>query len=1348
MTTTDPHDLRQALLDLRWRRGREAWHVNAPIRPRRRHGRLPLTFEQERLWRDGRSTGPDGDTGDSGAADGVTVVRRLGGAVDRTALRAVLTAAIGRHEALRTRFGTAYGVPHQIVGEPPDDAELTVVDLRELPADERAERSASTVGDAAEHRFDLAEGPLLRSVLVQLSDEESLLVLTAHRLVADTESLRRVAAEIAAGSAAEPEVHLADFAIWQRTFRGGDHLDRELAFWSDRLAGLPALDLPADAPRRSGGVSATAFSETEFPTGLGERIHGFAERDGTDPHSIVLAGLLTVLARYTGQEDLVVATIDDGRVADVLGPVVGPFAQPLVLRTDLSGDPGFTELVRRTAETWSQAREHREIPYGLLADAIGIDSAPAQVAFTAAGRMDGESPSPRADAPFELLVTLVEEPGGAMSLRVEYARELFEAERIRRFGGHVATVLDAALTESERPVSELPLLVESERRQVLTEWNPEPSPHPTDGMVLHELVAAQAERRPDAPAIRFTSAPEGDGDTVTYAELDDRSDRLARLLADRGAGPGHIVALLLERGPQAPIAQLAIVKAGAAWLPLDPGYPPKRLAFQLSDAGADLVLTTSDLADRLPDEVPVLHLDAEDVRQDLAERPDGPPDAEVGPDDLAYVIYTSGSTGTPKGVMISHRSLVNFVGNCRDLFGITQEDRVLQFANLAFDVSVFDVYAALGHGAVLVTAPREDLLDPDRLTALMREERVTLSDLPPAVLKLLDPDELPDLRALFVGLEPFPGELVNRWNTEGRQFHNGYGPTEATIACIDYECPHEPLTAMPPIGRAMGNHRAYILDRHLSPMPVGVPGELFVAGAGLARGYLNRSELTAERFVRDPFAEEPGERMYRTGDLARWRFDGNLEFVGRADDQIKIRGLRIEPGEVEHALTAQPGVQEASVAAHEGPGGPRLVAYVVAPESDFHADALRDALSGEVPAHMVPADLIRLDEIPRNASGKIDRSKLPEPGQDGAAAAPADGASASPTETKVIEIIRAVLETGDTPIAPTDNYFTVGGNSLNLIRLLSRIDDELGVELESREVLLGPSIRSIAKTIDERTGGGAAAGDAMEPGEGPPPWLVPIRTDGDRTPFFCMHPSGGSAVPYLGLADTLSPGRRFYGVEAVGLHGESDPPDVPAMARRYLDAVREIQPHGPYLLGGWSIGGTLAFEMARMLRDLDEEVRLVVLMDSAVPPELDRPPTHTEMLETFAHDLSGLQGKEPPELDWSELVEREPDEQTAAVMEALERSGRVPADIRDELGTRIRVFMANAATALTYRPGHYDGGLVSLGAAEGQYAGGWERHVSGEVVERTVPGTHYTMLQPPHLKALGAELDRCLNENG
>ncbi|MEV5747570.1 amino acid adenylation domain-containing protein [Actinoallomurus sp. NPDC052308] len=1337
-------DVRRALLDLRWRRSRAAQHAAAPITPVDRGGRHPLTFEQERLWFDAMAGLPP-----EAAVEVVAV--RLHGLPDAVTIRRSLAAAIARHEPLRTRFGSAHGVPHQIVDPPPDDLPsdaVPVVDLRGADGPDRDRRCAEVLRAAVEHPFDLAAGPLLRFRLLLTGADESVLVVAAHRIVADAFSLRDVVREVCGRvpwKGGGPAAQSVDFAAWQRAYRGGEHLERELDHWTERLADLPVLDLPTDAPRPARRSWAGAVHESALPPELYAKVRGLA-----DPRGVLLAGLLLVLARYTGQDDFAAAVVVDGRTHEALRGAAGPYARTLVVRADLSGDPAFGELVRRAEESLTDALDHRDMPYGMLADALGAD--PAQVAFSLVEGVHErfgelaveEMPIACGGGRFDLTLQVVETPDGGARLRLAYATELFEADRIERLAGHLRTALDAATDDPDRPVGRVPILGDDERRRMLWEWNPQPRPHPTDGRLLHEVVAERAAERPDAPAVRF------EGRTVSYAELTEGSDRLARLLAEEhGVGTGRLVALLLDRGPDAPVAQLAVVKAGGAWLPLDPGYPPKRIAFQLEDSRADLVITTSALADRLPDGVDLLLLDDDDLRDALASREAGPPPCPAGADDLAYVIYTSGSTGTPKGVMISHRAVVNFVANCRDLFGITPDDRILQFANLAFDVSVFDIYAALGHGAVVVAAPREELLDPDRLTALMREERVTLSDLPPAVLKLLDPEALPDLRALFVGLEPFPGELVNRWNTEGRQFHNGYGPTEATVACIDYRCPHEPLRAMPPIGRAMGNHRAYVLDRNFEPVPVGVPGELFIGGTGLARGYLNRAELTAERFIKDPFV--PGERMYRTGDLVRWRSDGNLQFVGRADDQIKIRGLRIEPGEVEHALTSRPEVREAAVAAQDGPGGQRLVAYVVG--DGFDVDALRDGLADELPAHMVPAELIPLDEIPRNASGKLDKSRLPAAGEGGSAGPARDNAADRPptaTERTLIELIRDVLELGDDPVGPGDNYFSVGGNSLNLIRLLNRIEEQTGVRLENRDVLLAQDIRKMASLVDERGGGGeggATEGDSGS-GSGPatPDWLVPIRTEGDRTPFFCMHPSGGSAVPYLRLAGLLDERQPFYGIEAVGLHGEADPPDVPAMAARYLEAVRQVQPHGPYLLGGWSIGGTLAFEMARQLQADGETVRLVVLMDSAVPPQLKEPPTHTEMLESFAHDLSGLQGKEPPRVDWERIVELPPEEQTAEVVDALEHSGRIPADIRDELGRRIQVFMANAATALTYRPGHYDGSLVSLGAKEGQYDGGWEPLVSGDIVERTVPGTHYTMLQQPNVDTLAAELGRILDE--
>ncbi|MBU8858603.1 MULTISPECIES: amino acid adenylation domain-containing protein [unclassified Micromonospora] len=501
------------------------------------------------------------------------------------------------------------------------------------------------------------------------------------------------------------------------------------------------------------------------------------------------------------------------------------------------------------------------------------------------------------------------------------------------------------------------------------EWNPPPV-HRDGGVLLHRLVEEWATACPDAVAMCF------EGAELTYGALDLAAEALARRLRDRfGVRRERVVGVLLERGLDLPVAMLGILKASGAWLPLDPSYPPERLSRHLSDAGAAVVVTSDELADLLPPSTPRLTLNGVPSGDD-ASRPVEPDEAH--PDDLAYVIYTSGSTGTPKGVMISHRSAVNFVLNARSVFRIQPGDRVLQFANPAFDVSVFDFFGALGSGATVVGAPRESLLDVDELQDLLARERVTIADLPPAVLRLLDPAPLFHLRALFVGLEAFPAELVNRWRTPDREFHNGYGPTEATVACVDYLCPVEPLDAPPPIGRAMDNHRCYVLDDNLSGVPVGAVGELYVAGTGLARGYLGRPDLTAERFLPDPFSGD-GARMYRTGDLVRWRSDGFLEFVGRADRQVKIRGMRIELGEVEHALKECGGVTWAIADVDEaGTPQARLVAYVVPePDSRFDGEAARIELMERLPLHMVPSAVVALDEIPLTPSGKIDRTRLP-----------------------------------------------------------------------------------------------------------------------------------------------------------------------------------------------------------------------------------------------------------------------------------------------------------------------------------------------------------------------------------
>jgi amino acid adenylation domain-containing protein len=742
-------------------------------------------------------------------------------------------------------------------------------------------------------------------------------------------------------------------------------------------------------------------------------------------------------------------------------PLVRFFANTLVLRTDIGGDPAFRELVRRCGGTVLGALAHQDVPFGRLVDELRPDRDPArnplfQISFTlqagntAGGQFElpGLTAEPidtaRSNSRFDLGLTVIAHDNGPFEAQLEYSTELFGRGRVVGLVEHFRRVLEEVVADPGVRVGRLDVLTEGERGRLVGEWNPVPHRFATEGSLLHRLVPAD-----ERPAVRFA------GRTLTYAELGVRSDRLAGVLAARGVGPDVVVGVLLERGFDLPVAQLGVLKAGGAWVPLDPAHPVGRLAFQISDTGAPLVVTTSGLADRLPAGVPRICLDD----PGSLDGPGTAPEVGTRPDDAAYVIYTSGSTGTPKGVVVSHRSVVNFVSAIGELFSIGRQDRVLQFANPSFDVSIFDFYAALCRGATVVAAPRSVLLEPDALTGLMASEGVTIADIPPAVLGLLSPGDLPGLRVLWVGLEAFPADLVNAWNRGGREFHNGYGPTEATVACVDYRCPPGVMAGKPPIGRPMANHRVYVLNDDMRLVPPGVPGELFVAGAGLARGYLNQPALTAERFLPDPFGPAPGGRMYRTGDVVRWREDGLLEFLGRADRQVKIRGLRIELTEIEHVLSAQPGIRQAAVTVHDQA---QLVGYVV---SDAQPDEalLREALARQLPLHMVPTTIMFLDTLPLTTSGKLDHSKLPPP------AAPQDRPRVPPrthAEAAIARIWASILNLPAGELSTQDSFFALGGNSLRAVQLLSRINDEFAVELDLRTLFTNPALGPLAAVLD------------------------------------------------------------------------------------------------------------------------------------------------------------------------------------------------------------------------------------------------------------------------------------------
>ncbi|WP_194906381.1 non-ribosomal peptide synthetase [Catenulispora rubra] len=1086
-------DARAVLLDQMVRRRRMAAAAGQRIVPAAREGLLPVSEQQRYLWFLHQVL-PEVPLYN------MAFPLRLRGSLDQAALRTALHQVVNRHEALRTRFGSDRGLPYQIIDPEPAESPLRIVDVRDQDPDRRWPQAMELVGEEVRRPFDLAAGPLFRALLVRAGDDDHVLTLTVHHITCDGWSTGILTRELAefydAALAGRParstglettalitpalitpaQITPVDHAVWQRGGAAAALADRQLEYWRQALADLPAVDFPTDRPRPAQWTGLGEALTQDWPAELIDAAKKTAAAENTSLLGVLSAALFTVLARHTGQRDLAFGSVFSGRGRTELEPVVGFFANTLVLRVDTGGDLSARELIARCHHTVVDALANQDVPFGTVVEAlqpdrmgernplfqISFNLLPDQVYDTF--HLDGlqvENVAPAVGVSrFDLSMQLAVRPDGSGSYQADYSTDLFERGRIERFIAHFRTALEAIVADPSRPVAGIEILPPAERERLTDSWNPAPVDFGTGHLLLHDLVANRAAADGSRPAVRF------EGADLTYGDLDARANRLARLLQDEfGVAPGAVVGFLLHRGPEVPTAQLGVLKAGGAWLPLDPAHPAGRIAYQCSNADVRAVVTTRALAGLLPPDVPSIVLDDAADGARLAGLDSMAPPCAARPDDVAYVIYTSGSTGNPKGVQVPHRAAVNFVGAAAGLlFSITPADRVLQFANPTFDVSVFDVYAALCSGATCISAPTAVLHDPTPLAQLMRTESVTVADIPPAVLGMLDDADLPDLRALFVGLEAFPAELVNRWRTTTRAFHNGYGPTEATVACVDYECPSEPLTASPPIGRAMANCRAYVVDALGDLVPQGVPGELCIAGKQLARGYLGQPAMTAEKFVPCPWGA-PGERMYRTGDVVRWREDGELEFLGRVDRQVKIRGLRVELGEIEHAMAAFPGVRHAAVVVAAADGGPRLDAYVVADgASDGFAAELRAHLADRLPLHMVPTTFTLLDRLPLTSSGKLDHKLLPEPVARPETIVP----PATATEGELAGIWSNLLGVDLARIGQGESFFALGGSSLQATQLIARIRDAFFVDLDVRELFNRPLLHQVAEFLDSR----------------------------------------------------------------------------------------------------------------------------------------------------------------------------------------------------------------------------------------------------------------------------------------
>ncbi len=1033
-------------------------------------GAGPLSAGQRRLWLQNRLDPAD-------PRYNAPLAFRLHGPLDVAALQAALDDLVERHEPLRTVFPDADGAPRPVLLPPAATPRLTGV-----PSGPDALAAAAARG------FDLATEPPLRPLLVTVGEREHVLLLLVHHIAFDAWSAAPLSRDLgrayAARAGAEPTVpawsplpvRYADYARWQGELlgdpaeadsRGG----RQLAYWREALAGLPdRLELPTDRPRPpvAGGAGGQVVFAVDAE--LHGRLLALGRASRATLFMVLHAGLAALLTRLGGGTDVPVGTPVAGRTDEALDELVGFFVNTLVLRTDTSGDPTFRDLLARVRETDLAAYAHQDLPFEQLVDAVQPARAPdrhplvqvvlalqnaAAAPLELAGLRVVPEPVPTATAKFDLALAVVERPDArGLAGVVEFRTDLLDASTVESLVARLVRLLAAAAADPDRPIGRLDLLSGAERIRLGGEWGDGGPARPA--RTVPELFAVQVAARPDAPALV------GPDRTCSYAELDAAANRLARQLRARGAGPERTVAVAVPRSPELVIGLLAVAKAGAAWLALDPDHPARRLAALVADARPALLLGTAAVADRLPSGVDTLLLD------DLpaGDGDPGAPDVHVGPQHPAYVVYTSGSTGTPKGVVVTHAGVASVQAAMAERCAAGPGARVLQFASPSFDASFWELcVSVLAGGTLVVPAPGGGLGEP--LAELVRRERVSHALLPPVVLPTLPPDLLAG-GTLVVGGEACPARLVEQW-APGRRMLNAYGPSESTVVATT----SAPLsgTGVPPIGRPVDGTRVQVLDGRLQPVPPGVPGELYVSGAGLARGYLGRAALTAERFVADP-AGPPGTRMYRTGDRVRWRPDGQLDFLGRADDQVKVRGVRIEPGEVEAALGRHLGVAQVAVLAREDrPGERRLVAYVVPAGSGVEPAQLRRHAAAELPDALQPSAYVLLDQLPRTAHGKLDRAALPAPDP---AAEAGTARPRGPREQLLAELVGELL--GVPAVGAEDSFFALGGDSISAIQLVSRAR-RAGLQLTARQVFELRTVRELAaaaQVVIERpaTGGG------------------------------------------------------------------------------------------------------------------------------------------------------------------------------------------------------------------------------------------------------------------------------------
>ena len=1151
---------------------------------------LPLSHSQQRMWLIYQMA-PES------TAYNMPFASRQKGPLNKSALRRAIDAMSSRHEAFRTTFTMTADGPVQIIN-PFQPSHLVEVDLSRLPDDQRWHEATRFVEHEACLPFDLEKGPLARFALIKIRPDDHVLVLTMHHIIGDQWSFGVIGKEFAffynafcrgeTPSARPLPLQYADYAVWQRRCLSDEWLSTQADYWQKKLAGLSRLSLPTDHPRPVVQTFSGSQCVLELPASLIERVRQFSVERNATVFMTLLACFQILLSRYSSQTDVAVGSPIANRTQSAVESIVGSFVNTLVFRADLSGDPPFEDMLEQVRETALEAYANQDFPFDKLVEIMGSSrdhSSPplVQVLFNLANAPIGEiNVHGLSWVPFEA-ETRTSQFDLSLTIETEIARkayltfntDLFERQTAERMLGQYKVLLHSALADPQARLSELSMLTESERRLLLREWNCTERDYP-QSECFPQMFEEQVERTPGAVALSMEQQ------TVRYGELNSRANQLARYLKTLNVEPGVTVGICLERSLEMVIALIAIQKAGGTYVPLDPEYPPARLRFMGEDAAVAIVLTSEGLYDRFDSQAcRIVCLDRAQHRIAQEAGHNLPPTATSH--DLAYIIYTSGSTGQPKGVEISHRSLMNFLCSMRRELGCSAQDVMVSVTTLSFDIAGLELYVPLLVGARVEIASRAVARDGRELRRLCEAVRPTIMQATPTTWRMLieagwsGSDRLTGL----CGGEPLSTDLAAALLDRCATLWNMYGPTETTIwsTMAKIERADQEIT----IGRPIANTETYVLDKFLQPVPVGVSGELYIGGHGLARGYCRRPELTQERFVPHPFSSEPQARLYRTGDLVRYRPDGSIVYLGRVDNQVKIRGFRIELGEIEAVLSCHPSVRQVVATAWEDKKGLKhLTAYVVCKEGQLRSSVeLRSYARAALPDYMTPSFIVFLEAIPLTVNNKIDMRALPDPTLN----LSAESVHVEPRdrmEVQVAALWQQVL--GIQNIGIHDDFFDLGGDSLKAAQLFYLIEQVYGRHLPLATLFQAPTIAKLASVLS-----GEQCVSQWQS-------LVAIQPSGSAPPIFMVPGVGGNVLIFARLAKLLGPDQPFYGLQTRGLDGEEMPfISVQEMARHFVEDIKKLRPQGPYIIAGACTGGLIAYEMAQRLMAIGDMVTLLIM---------------------------------------------------------------------------------------------------------------------------------------------------------